>query len=217
MALHLTTLNRELTQRISGPGGLYNLGNALGLAGGLALHVTAAMAVQEAGLSHGASAVLDYFLGSLGATAITLAMLIFFWSGERYHRAWANGALPDTRLNRIGDISSGWGALALGAGLFLLGQPVLAATAGLMHAAGKFGSALPLKLQNHVPYGPRVFRLTVAASRVPAIVIVLIEMEKVLVGAPAQPLAASALLLLCYLLWLKADLALLPSAAVADA
>jgi hypothetical protein len=217
MAQHFATWNQWLTQRISGPGGLYNLGNALGLTGGLALHVAAAMAVKEAGLSHGASAVLDYFLGSLGATAITLAMLIFFWSGEHYYRAWANGAPPDARLNRMGDISSGWGALALGLGLFLLGQPVLAATAGLMHAAGKFGSTLPLAVQNRVPYGPRAFRLTVAASRVPAIVIVLIEMEKALIGTPAQPLAASALLLLCYLLWLKADLALLPSAAVADA
>lgn len=211
MTIEFAALNRELAGRISGPGGLYNLGNILGLAGGLALHVAAAMAARDAGVGHGASAVVEYFVGSLGATAITLAMLIFFWSGERYHRAWAKGAPPDARLNRAGDISSGWGALALGTGLFLLGQPLLAATAGLLHAAGKFGSALPPEVQSRLPFGPGAFRMTVVASRIPAVVLVLIEVEEALMGDPAQPLAASALLLLCYLLWLKADVALLRS------
>ena len=174
------------------------------------MHVAAAMAVGS-GLSHGASAVVDYFAGSLGATAITLAMLIFFWSGERYHRAWANGAPPDASLNRLGDLSSGWGAMLLGLGLFMLGQPVLAATSGLLHAVGKFGSTLHPDVQNRVPFGPRAFRLTVVASRIPALVAVLIEVEEALVGDPAQPLAASTLLVLCYLLWLKADVALLKS------
>ncbi len=211
MAPHFATLNREISQRVSGPGGLYNLGNGLGLAGGLTLHVTAALAVAGSGVSIGASAIADYFVGSLGATAITLAMLIFFWSGERYHRAWANGTPPDPAQNRLGDLSSGWGALALGFGLFMLGQPLLAATAGLMHAAGKFGSALPLHVQNRLPFGPQASRYTVVASRVPALVVVLTQIEAALLGTPAPPLAASALLLLCYLLWLKADLALLRS------
>ncbi|WP_431298326.1 hypothetical protein [Tabrizicola sp. BL-A-41-H6] len=211
MTFQLAMLNRQISQRVSGPGGLYNLGNGLGLAGGLALHVAAATAVTGAGLTHGASAVVDYFVGSLGATAITLAMLIFFWSGERYHRAWAHGAPPDAAQNRLGDLSSGWGALALGLGLFLLGQPELAATSGLLHAAGKFGSALPPRIQRRLPFGPNAFRLTVVASRVPALVAVLIEAEKATAGGPAQPLAASALLVLCYLLWLKADVALLRS------
>jgi hypothetical protein len=212
MALQLTALGRSLNERISGPGGLYNLGNAIGMAGGLALHVAAVMAVGNGDLSHGASAVVEYFVGSLGATAITVAMVIFFWSGERYHRAWSNGAPPDARLNRSGDISSGWGALLLGLGLFMLGQPVLAATAGLLHAAGKFGSALPLAIQNRVPYGPGAFRMIVVASRLPAIALVLIEAEYAVLGHPAQPLAASGMLLLCYLLWLKADVTLLRGA-----
>lgn len=211
MTFQLTMLNRQISQRISGPGGLYNLGNGLGLAGGLVLHVAAATGVAGAGLGHGASAVVDYFIGSLGATAITLAMLIFFWSGERYHRAWANGAPPDAGQNRLGDLSSGWGALALALGLFLLGQPELAATSGLLHAAGKFGSALPPRIQARLPVGPNAFRLTVVASRIPALVAVLIEAQKAIAGGPGQPLAASALLVLCYLLWLKADVALLRS------
>lgn len=211
MTLHFVSLNRELSQRITGPGGLYNMGNALGLASGLSLHIAAALSPAGSGLSHGASAVIDYFAGSLGAFAITLAMLIFFWSGEQYHRAWANGAPPDARLNRIGDLSSGWGALALGLGLFLIGQPVLAATSGLLHAAGKFGSALPQSVQRRLPFGPVAFRITVVASRIPALLLVVSQSIASAEGTSAQPLLASALLLLCYALWLKADLALLKS------
>ncbi len=211
MTLQLVSMNRELVSRLAGPGGLYNLGNGLGLSSGIALHVTAAMAVQGAGLTHGASAVFDYLAGSLGASAITLAMLVFFWSGERYHRAWSNGAPPDPRQNRIGDLSSGYGALLLGMGLFLIGQPLLAATSGLLHAAGKFGSTLPPHLLSRLPFGPQAFRLTVVASRLPALCAVLLEIRSALVAQQFQPLAASGLLLLCYLLWLKADVALMRS------
>lgn len=204
-------LNTALAARLSGPGGLYNLGNALGLMGGISLHVAAALAPREAGLSHGVSAILDYLAGSFGAFAITLAMLVFFWSGERYHRAWSKGAPPDPALNRVGDLSSGFGALLLGLGLLLLGQPLLAATSGLLHAAGKFGSMLPPHLQSRLPVGPAAFRLTVVASRIPALVAVLLQAKAALAGQAGQPLAASALLILCYLLWLRADLALLRS------
>lgn len=204
-------LNSALAARLAGPGGLYNLGNALGLMGGLSLHVAAALAPADAGLSHGASAILDYLAGSVGAFAITLAMLVFFWSGEFYHRAWAKGAPPDPALNRMGDLSSGIGALLLGLGLLLLGQPLLAATSGLLHAAGKFGSALPSRLQSRLPVGPAAFRLIVVASRIPALVAVLLQASATLAGQAGQPLAASALLVLCYLLWLRADLALLRS------
>lgn len=212
MGLQLAIFNNRLAQRVRGPGGLYNLGNALGLASGLALHVAVTLdASANAGLAHGASAVVDYFAGSAGAFSITVAMLIFFWSGERYHMAWANGAPPDARQNRLGDISSGVGALALGLGLFMLGQPLLAATAGLLHAIGKFGSALPSEALKRLPFSPGVFRKSVVASRIPAIAIVLIQVEEALMGDPAPPLAASACLLLCYLLWLKADVALFRS------
>ena len=103
--MHSISLRNEFAQRLSGPGGLYNLGNALGLLGGVSFHVAAATAVGITGWA----AFADYFVGSLGATAITLAMLIFFWSGEQYHKGWAHGAPPDARLNRLGDVSSGWG------------------------------------------------------------------------------------------------------------
>jgi hypothetical protein len=207
MTYHTISLKDELSQRLSGPGGLYNLGNALGLLGGVSFHAAAAMAVGVTGWA----AVADYFVGSLGATAITVAMLIFFWSGEQYHKAWALGAPPDGRLNRLGDVSSGWGALALGAGLFLMGQPLLAATAGLMHAAGKFGSALPERAQKRLPFGPGVFRAVVVASRLPALAAVLIETQQAAAGGDLEGATAGLLLVFCYGLWLKADVALMRS------
>lgn len=205
--MYSISLRDEFAQRLSGPGGLYNLGNALGLLSGLSFHVVAATTV---GLT-GWAAFADYFVGSMGATAITLAMLIFFWSGEQYHKAWAHGAPPDARLNRLGDVSSGWGALMLGLGLFLMGHPVLAATAGLMHAAGKFGSALPERVQAGLPFGPGVFRGVVVASRLPALAAVLIDLSTAWALADVEGAAAGGLLVLCYALWLKADVALMRS------
>ncbi len=201
--------------RLAGPGGYYNLGNAIGLLGGVALAIVAASGPDGPTLQGGAQAALDYLAGNASAICVSLAMLIFFVSGEAYHRAWANGFPPDPALNRHGDLLSGYGALALGAGLFLLGQPVLAATAGLLHAFGKFGSALV----PGVPAGgpPRLhaaFRLAVLASRLPALVLVLFAIA-VGLGAPggADPmaLAAPGLLVVCYLLWIRADLLLLRS------
>jgi hypothetical protein len=200
--MYTSILKDELTQRLSGPGGLYNLGNGLGLLGGVSFHVAAASGTGWAALS-------DYFVGSLGASAITVAMLIFFWSGERYHRAWANGAPPDARLNRVGDISSGWGALVLGMGLVLMGHPVLAATSGLLHAAGKFGSALPGSVQVRLPVGPEFFRKVVVASRLPALAAVVLEASAATGSGDVQGAAAAGLLVLCYGLWLKADVALM--------
>lgn len=202
---HAISLKDGLAQRLSGPGGLYNLGNALGLLSGVSFHVIAAMTLGIAGWT----AVAQYFVGSLGASAITVAMVIFFWSGEQYHKAWANGAPPDARLNRLGDVSSGWGALALGFGLFLMGHPVLAATAGLMHAAGKFGSALPERVQAQLPVGPGVFRAVVVTSRLPALAAVGMELQAAIGLGDIESTAASALLMLCYGLWLKADVALM--------
>lgn len=197
--MHVMMLKGGLSQRLSGPGGLYNLGNALGLLSGVTFHVAAAVGV-------GWAAVSEYFVGSLGATAITVAMLVFFWSGEQYHKAWANGAPPDARLNRVGDVSSGWGALLLGLGLVLLGHPVLAASSGLLHAAGKFGSALPDRVIARLLFGPGLFRNVVVASRLPALAAVVLDLGR---AADSESVAAGGLLMLCYRLWLKADLALM--------
>lgn len=202
-----------LGRRLTGPGGFYNVGNALGLLGGIYLHVAAAGVGARLDLHTGAAAALDYLAGSGSAVAITLAMVVFFWSSEVYHRAWAADAPPDPDLNRLGDLLSGYGALILGLGLFLLGEPLLAATAGLLHALGKFGSAyhgsLPERLTR---LRPDPFRSTVLISRLPAILLVLIEIGKGLAETQSgESLLAPQLLLVCYLLWARADLLLFRS------
>jgi hypothetical protein len=205
--MHRTAIiGAGLVDRMTGPGGLYNLGNALGLFSGLALHVSTAMAHSPSGLHSGAAAVWGYLAGSPGAVAITLSMLIFFWSGERYRAAWAKGASPDPVQNRLGDLSSGVGALVLGLGLFLMGDPMLAATAGLMHAFGKFGSALPPAAKSAIGVSPKMFRNIVLASRIPAVLAVLMALAEP-VGLDAA--TGSLLLLGCYALWLRADYLLL--------
>jgi hypothetical protein len=144
---------------------------------------------------------------------LTLATLVFMFSGEAYHRAWANGFPPDPSLNRLGDLTSGIGAVALGVGLLMLGQPILAATSGLLHAFGKFGSALHRPNATSLYDWPWIFRALVIESRVPAILAALIELARLIPGltegAPLIPLVAPAALLICYLIWTKADILLL--------
>jgi hypothetical protein len=209
------TLWPRIARRLRGPGGLYNIGNALGLTGGITLAIATAKVTADGGLQTGLAAAADYLAGSASAICITLAMLIFFWGGEVYHRAWAHGFPPDDALNRRGDLLSGWGALVLGAGLFMIGQPMLAATAGLLHAIGKFGSALQKPDRLFRPSGPDPFRLTVLASRAPALVLVLGDIAGVLRapgGGTAITLAPPVLLLTCYVIWARADILLFKSA-----
>ena len=98
--------------RLAGPGGYYNVGNALGLVGGLALAVVQASGAEGPTLGSGARVAYDHLAGSASALSVTAAMLVFFWSGEVYLRAWARGFPPDARLNRRGDLLSGWCAAA---------------------------------------------------------------------------------------------------------
>jgi hypothetical protein len=189
-----------LRPRLSGPGGLYNSGNLIGLSAGLALALNQSGALTLANAAH-------YFAGSADAICITVATLVFMVSGEAYHRAWAHGFPPVGRLNWWGDFLSGIGALWLGAALFLIGEPWLAATAGLMHAWGKFGSALQPPAAKWD--WSRFHRLMVVLSRVPAMLATLLQIGGGLAGNEWGNLAAPAVLLACYLLWAKADLLLM--------
>ena len=157
--------------------------------------------------------MLDYLGGNAGAMALTVATAVFFWSGEAYHRAWANGAPPNEVLNRRGDVLSGVGALVLGIALLSLGQVMLAATAGLLHAAGKFGSAYKWRPMPGWPSTwPDLFRTAVLASRVPALLAALIDLMDVVAtadgGTPWSAYLTPLTLLVCYALWCKADLML---------
>ena len=197
-------------KRLAGPGGYYNVGNAIGLAMGIGLQVGA---VPGAEVQTAAAAAWDFLAGNAGAVALTLATAVFFWSGEAYHRAWAHGAPPNDALNRRGDLLSGIGALFLGVALLSLGQPLLALTAGLLHAVGKLGSAWRWRSIPGWPSDwPNVYRSAVLASRVPAIIAAAYELLWILGTfgpfTPWSALLTPLTLLVCYAVWCKADLML---------
>ena len=202
----------EIRSRLNGPGGLYNLGNALGFGAGL---LVAFLGTSESAdsFSNVLSIGMRYVAGSPAAVALTIATAFFFWSGEVYHRAWSNGYPPDPKLTQLGDLLSGFGAIALGAGLYLLGNPVLAATSGVLHAAGKFGSAFGVRGEllfagRKIDAGT-LCRNIVLSSRVPAI----IATTAVVFSSKAQADGAFAFIslamLACYLIWAIADSMLL--------
>lgn len=211
----LSKLTAATRARLSGPGGYYNIGNGLGLVMGIAIAI-AVPDGTEIRADHAVLAAADYFAGSGAALALTLATLIFCWSGEAYHRAWAAGPAPDPALNRLGDHLSGIGALVLGVALCLTGEPVLAATSGLLHAAGKFGSALDLKgpasLVRWPAAWPDPYRSAVLVSRLPALIAAALAamaaLPEAMAGGPLTAVAAPATLFVCYALWAKADLLL---------
>lgn len=212
-ALH-PQLVSALRARMSGPGGYYNCGNALGLVVGLGVQLATAPAGAPDENTIMAS-VADYFAGSHGAVALTLTTLVFFWGGEVYHQAWARPDAPDAALNRLGDLLSGIGAIGLGIALLLLGDLLLAATSGLLHALGKFGSAFH-RPGERVPVWPATwpdpFRSAVLASRLPAMLATTLALgaalPQVWSGESATMLAMPVALLGCYVLWAKADLLL---------
>lgn len=204
-------LSKAISARLKGPGGYYNLGNLLGLVAGTAVQIIQASAHAQMSLSLSAHATLIQFVGSPSAVALSVAMLVFFWSGEIYHRAWSNGFPPDAALNRRGDVLSGVGALFLGIGLLITGQPMLAATAGLLHAIGKFGSAWAGTPSARLwpTAWPDLWRSLVLASRVPALLAALLSLATLASGEGVKlSMTTPVTLILCYLLWIKADLLL---------
>ena len=72
---------------------------------GMALQ--AGIPAAHLGVEGVAAAAVGYLAGNSAALALTAATVVFFWSGDAYHRAWANGAPPDPALNRRGDLLSG--------------------------------------------------------------------------------------------------------------
>lgn len=213
--IHLPPDRRELLSvasaakaRLRGPGGMYNLGNAIALAAGLGLQ----LAAIQPGTGIGA-AIYAYFFGSPGATWLSIAILIFLVSGEVYHRAWINGAPPLTHLNRIGDMLSALAAIALSLALLKFGDVGLAIVSGTCLFGGKIGTAI-LPEDPSAPAGRNrwsaIFRSMVLASRVPAIAALSIEIFSAFAIAAPGSAFAPALMVLCYAIWFRADLMLLP-------
>ncbi len=211
-----------LSSRMRGPGGYYNIGNLIGLVSGLILQILSMRTASEPwiGLS---DAVIVYFVGSPGSTALTLAMLVFFCAGELYHRAWRDSDRgPNLRLNRWGDFVSGIGALLLAVSLSYFGDLWLEISSTILLAGGKFGSALgpargwPVRVESAVRHGTTesikfdVFRMAVVLSRVPAICALIFGLLAATISASDFGLGEiqSAILLLCYALWTRADILL---------
>lgn len=198
--------------RLNDPGFLYNLGNGLGFAVGVA--VALAATAPEAQTQSISARLLAHVAGSPSAAALTAATAVFFWGGAVYSSAWKDGPPPDARLNRQGDILSGIGAVMLGIGLFLLGNPVLAAFAGVMHAVGKFGSALNTTIDG--PQSPARSRIAalckdlVIVSRAPAILAgVLAVWREMTVANDPSGLLLSLSFVICCVIWAAADWKLL--------
>jgi hypothetical protein len=202
----------EILSRLSGPGGLYNLGDALGFGSGLLIAYLGWWESPNT-VDNVFSIGMRYVAGSPAAVALTIATAIFFGSGEAYHRAWSNGFPPDTKLTRIGDLFSGFGAIALGAGLYLLGNPVLAATSGLLHAAGKFGSAFgasgKLSIAGRDIDAGTLCRIIVLISRAPALIATSADILSSRARDDGSFAFISLVMLACYLIWSVADLMLL--------
>jgi hypothetical protein len=192
-----------LRARLRGPGGCYNVGNALALGAGVGVQVAAATGSGEGALA----AARHALFGSPGATALTLAILIFIVAGECYHRAWYRGFPPDARANWRGDFLSGVAAIVLTVALAAFGDLVLALLSGALLAAGKFGSALrpeDYAAPDGDPWPDR-------ASRAPAILALALALELARQPAPDAPAGdavMTAVMLACYLLWTRADLLL---------
>lgn len=196
--------------RLRGPGGYYNLGNAIGLLSGLTFQF-----IEAAGTASGGQVIGTYLFGSPGATALSLSMLLFFAGGEFYHRAYAGRSIagPDPRLTRLADLVSGFGALLLAIALAIFGDVFLALTSTLFLAGGKFGNALTPAGAWPATIGGRsvdLFRMAALVSRVPAVTGLVIQVlqqragDASSLGALTEPL----ILLACFGLWIRADIML---------
>lgn len=205
MGLGTETVWGRLVDRLSGPGGLYSLGIAVFLVCGVGLQVTVAFLQDGAAMQRGLAAAAEHLVGNPSALAISLAMLIFCWSGEEYRRAWKNGPQTALSFRCRGDLISGVGALVLAVGLFLTGEVLLAVMSGTLHVFGKIGSAASLSSRQVLGLSPAAFRVIVLVSRGPAICLFLVS----LVNAPSSvELLWTLPLLGTYALWIWADLLL---------
>ena len=204
---NLSALVRVLSLRTTGPGGLYNVGNVIALVGGISIQW---MAVEET-VSIGAI-IAQYLFGSPEASLLSLAVLIFLVSGEVYHRAWSHRGETALRMVRIGDGLSGVAAVVLTFALVQVGEAWLGLIGGVMLIVGKFGTAFLPERPNSSQFSARttkLLRLTVVASRGPSLAALLIAILSAFASGALKGLAMPILMVVCYLIWLWADILLM--------
>lgn len=217
LTLRLQALRGALVERMTGPGGAYNIGNLVGFSQGVAVQVLATRDGDEFAWANATAAIGHSLTGDFASIAMTSAAGVFFVSGEVYHRAWSGRPVPRRNMVRLGDFLSGIGAIWLGLALLELGHPFLALTSGLLHSLGKFGSAFQAadaRVLALGAYSSDPFRLMVLLSRLPAlaaaaygICALLFQLD----GVGQQHWSTAPTLFCCYLLWSWADLLLLRS------
>jgi hypothetical protein len=203
------SLTGEIFSRFRGPGGYYNIGNLIGLLTGLVLQVTTA---ATSGLA-GTDVAVAYFVGSPTTLALTAATIIFLISGEMYHRAWQGDAARKADLNRFADLLSAAGAAVLAISLFYLGQPALAIFTGVLIVLGKLSSGLFGDAAEAVPFWPAhwpdLFRSMVLAGRIPGMAAAGLGLwYQMGTGPVAVSAIQPAVMVLCHLLWMRADILL---------
>lgn len=214
----MPSIAKAIADRFANAGGLYNAGNILDL------YAVAAHAIVErspSNVTEALTSVRSALVGDASSTFLSCAAGGFFVGGEAYHRAWAKGFPPNREANFFGDFFSGCGAVLLGCGLYGLGDPLLAATSGGLHAASKFGSSLSVS-ETLSPHLTREFKMgaitTTAAdvlkdlaliSRVPAFAVCALNITNNFVSLPLKQAVANsmmpAMLGWCYSLWARAD------------
>lgn len=176
---------------------------------------------QTQGTDSLADAARAYLFGSPAASWLTLSLLVFILSGELYHRAFAADA-PRLGLVRAGDFVSAASAMALAISLMHLGDVMLAIVAGALLGGGKLGSALSpggnwiVAIETGVdrPTAKRIsfdgFRIAVILSRIPTLV--LLASETLRIATSETPLTTAilpAIMIGCFLIWLRADILLM--------
>ncbi|KAA0686881.1 hypothetical protein DTW90_33700 [Neorhizobium sp. P12A] len=209
IASRLTLSSTILSRQYWDPGRLYNLGNLVGFFGGAGATIATARS-DASGLS--ALGRLEiYAFGNTSALMLSLATLIFFVAGLAYTRAWRDGAVPDRTMSQVGDGLSGVAAIAFGAGVALLGNSILAASGGAMHAIGKFGSACSGESKSAgMPRLGSFFKELVLLSRIPAICAAAAGVFRAEHGTVVQ-IILSLNVIFCCLVWAAADIRLLPA------
>jgi hypothetical protein len=212
---------RAVAGRLRGPGGYYNVGNLLGLV--VTLAAPFAVGVQAGTAPGGLDIVIVNFAGSPSAVALTSATAIFLVSGEMYHRAGTGRSIPDATHNRFADALSAIGSLVLTISLLFTGQWGLAIASGLLTVLGKLGSALFGDDGSRPGFWPTAwvdpFRGAVLVGRAAGVMAAALDFGFRVVNWSESSLLSliqSGTLVVCYLLWVRADLLLAIGARVRE-
>lgn len=207
---HIPIQKRKLVlpARLTGPGGLHNIGNLTALFGGLV--VFTASAWQELPLQE---ILVTYFAGNFGTSSLTLSMIIFLFAGEYYHRACNSDNQVKQDLLRMGDLLSAIAAIISTFALVSFGQTDIAMFAGSLLVVGKMGTALSSEQSSGTDTKidkAKIFRSIAIVSRFPSIIaLAYAALEKSETANQANEHAIGVIMLVCYVLWLMGDILLL--------